>query len=166
MRVQGRPATGDAILAKPTLIAPRAVPPVPGIRIGKSDRADAETRFGTLLVGYMRLLALLWLAQGVSSWGLILLGDDFGPGPLARMTDLGATAVIFFAVMDLVAAVGLWLAASWGGVVWLVTVAAQWLCLVILPNFFPYDLTLGAVDVLLVLGYFVFIYRAAREIDV
>ena len=28
-------------------------------------------------------------------------------------------ATIFFAVIDLVAAVGLWLAAAWGGVVWL-----------------------------------------------
>jgi len=30
-----------------------------------------------------------------------------------------AGATIFFAVIDLVAAVGLWLAAAWGGVVWL-----------------------------------------------
>ena len=29
------------------------------------------------------------------------------------------TATVFFAVIDLVAAVGLWLAAAWGAVVWL-----------------------------------------------
>ena len=32
---------------------------------------------------------------------------------------------VFFAVMDLVAAVGLWLAATWGAVIWLMSVPAH-----------------------------------------
>ena len=42
----------------------------------------------------------------------------------ARFPDVSAAVVaatIFFAVLDLVAAVGLWLVAPWGGVVWLLT---------------------------------------------
>ena len=34
-------------------------------------------------------------------------------------------ATIFFAVLDLVAAVGLWLAAAWGAVIWLMAVASM-----------------------------------------
>lgn len=156
----------EALLAKNTIIAPRSVPRLPAIRIGKADRADAETRYGVVLVWYMRLLSLLSLAQGLACWALVLVGDDYGPGNLARMTVPGASAVIFFSVIDIVAAVGLWLAASWGGVVWLVAVAAQWLCLVVLPNFVPYDLAVGGGNLLLVVAYFALIYRTAREIDV
>lgn len=149
---------------KPTIVAPRSQPPLAAIRPGRSERGD-EAIFGTLLVWFMRLLALLWMVQGLSTWALMLLGGENGPGLLAQTTDLGTTALIFFAVLDLVAAVGLWLTASWGGVVWLVAVAAQWLALVVLPGFVPYDLWIAGVDVLLVAGYFVLIYKAAQEID-
>ena len=36
-----------------------------------------------------------------------------------------ASAVIFFGVLDLVAAVGLWLATPWGGVLWLLAAVSQ-----------------------------------------
>lgn len=150
---------------KPSTIAPRSRPPLPAIRIGKSEKSDAETRFGRILVWFMRLLSLLWLAQGMLHWASLLLGDDNGPGVLTRMTDLGASAVIFFAVLDLVAAVGLWLSASWGGVVWIVAVAAQWLAVVVLPGFFTFDLALALADLVLVGIYFTITYRAARELD-
>ena len=42
-------------------------------------------------------------------------------------------ATVFFAVIDLVAAVGLWLAAAWGAVIWLTSVASM----VTLEIFFP-----------------------------
>jgi uncharacterized membrane protein (DUF2068 family) len=79
------------------------------------------------------------------------------------MSALGAAAVIFFAVLDMIAAVGLWLAAAWGGVVWLVAVAVQWLAIVILPHFFGFDVAIGAADVVLVTVYFYLTYQAARE---
>ena len=41
------------------------------------------------------------------------------------MTRDQASAVIFFALADLLAAIGLWLATPWGGVLWLVVVAAE-----------------------------------------
>lgn len=43
------------------------------------------------------------------------------------------TATVFFAVIDLVAAVGLWLAAAWGAVIWLTAVASM----VAVQLFFP-----------------------------
>lgn len=148
---------------KTSTIAPSTVPPTAGIRLGKSDRADAATRFATLLVWFMRLLALLWIAQGLANWAVMLIGDGDPQAVFGGVSDLARGAVIFFAVLDLMAGVGLWLAASWGGVVWLIAVAAQWLALVVLPGFFPYDVAISAADVLLVVGYFVLTFQAARE---
>lgn len=141
------------------------MPRLPGIRLGQSDRADAETRYGTMLVWFMRLLALLWIAQGLAAWGLMLLRDGVPERVFGDLSDLAMAAVIFFAVLDLIAGVGLWLGATWGGVVWLIAVAAQWLALVILPGFFAYDVALSALDVVLVAGYFTLIFRAARETE-
>ena len=139
------------------------MPPIAGIRLGQSDRADTETRFATLLVWFMRLLSLLWIAQGLASWSRMLIGEGDPQALFGSMSDLATGAVIFFAVLDLMAAIGLWLAASWGGVVWLIAVAAQWLALVVLPGVFAYDIAISAADVLLVACYFVLTFQAARE---
>ncbi len=51
------------------------------------------------------------------------------------------TATVFFAVIDLVAAVGLWLAAAWGAVIWLTSVVSM----IALDIFFPQVFDGGAV---------------------
>jgi hypothetical protein len=147
---------------KSSLNVPRYKPPLPAIKIGMADRSDTDTRYGTLLVWFMRILSLLWVAQGLLHWVSILADSPYGSS-LDDMTSLGIAAVLFFSVIDLVAAVGLWLASAWGGVVWLVTVAVQWLTILLLPHFVVYDLPLGLVDLVLVGVYFFLTYKAARE---
>ena len=51
-------------------------------------------------------------------------------------------ATVFFAVIDLVAAVGLWLAAAWGAVIWLMAVASM----LAVEIFFPQVFGGGLVD--------------------
>ena len=46
------------------------------------------------------------------------------------------TATVFFAVIDLVAAVGLWLAAAWGAVIWLTAVASMLAVEIFFPQVF------------------------------
>jgi len=71
------------------------------------------------LVLFLRIMAGVSMLKGLYHWaevcGFIGAQDGgfFGHGPQWQ------TATIFFAVIDLVAAVGLWLAAPWGAVVWL-----------------------------------------------
>ena len=43
---------------------------------------------------------------------------------------------MFFAVIDLVAAVGLWLAAAWGAVIWLMSVASMLAVEIFFPQVF------------------------------
>ena len=53
-------------------------------------------------------------------------------------------ATVFFAVIDLVAAVGLWLAAAWGAVIWLTAIASMLAVEIFFPQVFGASLTTGA----------------------
>ena len=81
-----------------------------------SQRVTPWTR---RLVLFLRVMAGVAMLKGIYHWSLVLgVGDGSGSTFESAGTAWQA-ATIFFAVIDLVAAVGLWLAAAWGGVVWL-----------------------------------------------
>jgi Family of unknown function (DUF6163) len=128
------------------------------IRLGEPVRiASEENRAGLFLVVFMRLLAGLWVIQGLLQWSAILLP----PEPLFdNVSALRGAAVIFFATVNLVAAVGLWLATPWGGVIWLLGAIAQILVALALPGFFSM-LWIGAIIVLIVI-YFRLMWRAGH----
>ena len=70
-------------------------------------------RWNFILVWFMRMLALIWIAKGLGYWAVIL-GADSAPMPFeSRSTGFQATT-IYFAIIDLVAAVGLWLTLDLG----------------------------------------------------
>ncbi len=143
----------------------RRRPPLAAIRIGASDRDAGGTRYGRLLTGFMRALAALWFAQGVAQWAAVLTAGGDGPGALDGASPLGTGAIVFFCAMDMIAAVGLWLAAFWGGAVWLVVVAAQDVAVFVLPRFFPYDRLAGVAGSLLAAVYVLLAVLAAREAE-
>jgi hypothetical protein len=136
----GRPDSGAAIhLCEPARVA------------------GEENRAGLFLVVFKRLLAGLWVIQGLWQWSAILLP----PEPLLdNVSALRGAAVIFFATVNLVAAVGLWLATPWGGVIWLFCAIAQILVAVALPGFFSM-LWIGA-NIFLIVIYFVLMWRAGH----
>ena len=137
-----------------------SVPPDSGaaIRLGEPARiAGEENRTGLLLVVYMRLLAGLWVIQGLLQWSAILLPSE----PFVdNVSALRGGAVIFFAIYDLVAAVGLWLAAPWGGIIWLLGAIAQIFVALWLAGFFSL-LWIGA-NVILIVIYFGLTWQAGR----
>ena len=100
-------------------------------RIEENPAARA-VRWNLILIWFMRLLALAWIAKGLIAWASILGIHDPSPPFEARSSGYQAT-VIYFAVIDLVAAVGLWLTSTWGGVLWLLAVMSH----LILAVFFP-----------------------------
>jgi hypothetical protein len=137
-----------------------AVPPDSGaaIRLGEPEHTPGEeNRAGLYLVVFMRLLAALWVIQGLLQWSAILLPREpmFG-----KVSALHGAAVIFFAIFDLVAAVGLWLAAPWGGVIWLLGAIAQICVALVLPGFF--SLLWVAVNFVLIIIYFVLTWEAGH----
>ena len=71
---------------------------------------------------FLRALALLALARGLMQWGTICGLPNAEGQTFEDLAPAVQATVVFFAVIELVAGVGLWLAAAWGGVVWLLSV--------------------------------------------
>lgn len=125
-----------------------------------------------LLSLLLKCLALIAMMRGLAKWAVIfgvveMEGQDFELLPPALQGE-----IIFFAVFELVAAVGLWLGAVWGGVLWVMTVVVA-LTVDAAVAGFGYEpllaserhLALSALDVALLCFYLVVSRLAARQID-
>jgi hypothetical protein len=72
-------------------------------------------------------------------------------------------ATIFFAVIDLVAAVGLWLAAAWGGVVWLTAAISMAAIELFFPQVFGGRLVIALFEFVAIFVYIALALMAGRE---
>jgi uncharacterized membrane protein (DUF2068 family) len=73
------------------------------------------------------------------------------------------TGTVFFAVIDLVAAVGLWLAAAWGAVIWLMSVASMLAVNIFVPQVFGASIGTGLLESGLLGLYLYLAVKAAQE---
>ena len=91
-----------------------------------SERIESDENVWTRrLVFFLRIMAVVSVAKGLYHWAQVtgFIGGEeeaFENQPMAWQT-----ATVYFAVIELVAAVGLWLATPWGAVVWLTTVVSM-----------------------------------------
>lgn len=103
------------------------------LRDARLKRNPAARPWSWRLHLFVRAVAVAELAKGLHHWAaLIGLGSDGAPFADADMTWRVATVV--FAVVDLVAAVGLWLGAAWGVVIWLIAACGQLLLAAFAPS--------------------------------
>jgi hypothetical protein len=86
------------------------------------------------LVLFLRLMAGISMIKGLYHWAEVT--GMIGSEPFENHSIAWQTATVFFAVIDLVAAVGLWLAAAWGAVIWLTSVASMLVIAVFFPQVF------------------------------
>ena len=116
-----------------------------------------HVRWHLVLIWFMRVCALVWFAKGLLAWAAII-GVNQPVIPFEGRT-MGFQAVtIYFAVIDLVAAVGLWLIASWGGVMWLLAVMSHLILAAFFPRFIAngsllFGLFIGSIVVYLVISW-------------
>lgn len=114
------------------------------------------------LVMFLRIMAGLSMAKGLYHWAVICgmtgLEGGFEAQPLAWQT-----ATIFFAVIDLVAAIGLWLAAAWGAVVWLTASVSMAAVEVIFPQVYGGRMAVVVFEGLLLCVYLFLAIQSARE---
>jgi len=128
------------------------------IRVGVKPGPDAEqARWTRRLTIFMRFVCLLWIFQGLAQWARIISPAE---GSFLDLSGASMAATVFFAVLDLVAAVGLWLVAPWGGVVWLLTLFAQIFVASIRPHFFFGGVALNIAGGLLLAAYLFLSWRA------
>ncbi|MBO0713040.1 MAG: hypothetical protein J2P47_17350, partial [Acetobacteraceae bacterium] len=77
------------------------------------------------LVLFLRVIAGASMLKGLYHWAMVCGFIGEADGGFLGHTTQWQTATIFFAVIDPVAAVGLWLAAPWGAVVWLTSAVSM-----------------------------------------
>jgi hypothetical protein len=121
-------------------------------------------RVPALLVWFMRGLALVWLAKGLLGWALII-GLAGEPGDFERASLAQQTTVVFFAVLDLIAGTGLWMATGWGGGVWVMAIVAHAGLAVLVPRAISLGLSGGVTYGILALVFVILAWAAAHHDD-
>ena len=114
---------------------------------------------------YLRGLAGFLLLKTIYSWTLICGVWDGDTSRFEGLSMAAQAAVIWAAIMNPVAAIGLWLGASWGVVLWLVTAMVQIIINASAPEGVGRLFILAAVETVLVAVYAFLTYKAAREIE-
>jgi Family of unknown function (DUF6163) len=153
------PATHDHA---PREATPAAAPiTTAAIRAGVSETGDgAWTR---RLVIFLRVMAVIAVVMGLYHWarvtGFIGSEDDvFENQPMSWQT-----ATVYFAVIDLVAAVGLWLATPWGAVVWLTSVVSMAVIELMFPAIYGGNITIIVIEGVSLIAYLALAWMAALE---
>ncbi len=130
------------------------------VRVGKNAGKGSWTEY---LVLFLRLMAAASLVKGLYHWSQVC-GIGVGPEDGFQAHAVAwQTATVFFAVLDLVAAVGLWLAAPWGAVVWLTSVGSMAVVEVFFPQVYGGSLFVVLVEMTLLCAYLFLAIVSARE---
>ena len=129
-----------------------------------TERIESDENLWTQrLVLFLRVMALLSIAKGLYHWAQVtgFIGGE--EEAFENQTMAWQSATIYFAVIELVAAVGLWLATPWGAVVWLTTVVSMAVIELMFPGIYGGSLLVVALDALMLAGYLALAWMAARE---
>jgi len=114
------------------------------------------------LLLFLRIMAGLSMLKGLYHWaavcGIVGPADGFEVQPLPWQV-----GTVFFAVIDLVAAVGLWLAAAWGAVVWLTAAVSMAAVEVLFPQVFGGNMIVVIIEGALLCIYLFLAIQSARE---
>jgi len=128
---------------------------------GTLSAAIAGVGWGTALLWYMRTLAWVWVGKGLFNWAIVL-GAFPGLGDFTRMALSLQATIVAFACFNLLAAVGLWLAAPWGGAIWLLCAVVESASPFLNPRAASISPSGALINAALVVGYFLLSWRAVR----
>ena len=126
------------------------------------DERGALGKWTGQLIVYLRVVAGLSMTKGLYHWavicGFVGSSEGFAAQPLPWQT-----ATVFFAVIDLVAAVGLWLAAPWGAVVWLTAAVSMVVVNISFPQVYGQQMLIVMMEGALIAAYLFLAIQSARE---
>ncbi len=103
--------------------------------VHEHEGADGVGHWTGRLVLFLRVMSGVSMLKGLYHWAQVC-GIGAGGDLFENHSIAWQTATVFFAVIDLVAAVGLWLAAAWGAVIWLTSVASMLVLVIFFPQVF------------------------------
>ena len=144
--------------------AARSAPPSEMLDAPVQEKTPAREPWTERLVLFLRVMAGVSLLKGLYHWAQVC---SIGASPdqaFEMQSTAWQSATVFFAVIDLVAAVGLWLAAAWGAVVWLTSVVSMVVIEVFFPSVYGTSIFIVIVEVGLLCFYLWLAIHAAREL--
>jgi Family of unknown function (DUF6163) len=129
-----------------------------------SERIETDGNVWTRrLVLFLRVMAVLSIAKGLYHWAQVtgfVGGEDEA---FENQATAWQAATVYFAVIELVAAVGLWLATPWGAVVWLTTVVSMAVIELMFPAIYGGSLSIIGFEAVMLAAYLALAWMAARE---
>src|SRR3954463_8754823 len=129
-----------------------------------SERIEPDDNAWTRrLVLFLRVMAVVSIIKGLYHWAQVtgFIGGE--EEAFENQSMAWQTATVYFAVIELVAAVGLWLATPWGAVVWLTTVVSMAVIELMFPGIYGGSLSVVGVEVFMLAAYLALAWMAARE---
>ena len=126
------------------------------------EQRTSEGRWTRWLVWFLRVMAGLSLLKGLYHWSLVC-GVIQVDGPFEVHSMPWRATTVFFAVIDLVAAVGLWLLAAWGAVVWLTASVSMAAVEVFFPDVYGGRISVIVIEGVLLSSYLLLAIQSARE---
>jgi hypothetical protein len=130
--------------------------------LAAEDRRLAGT-WTERLVLFLRLMAGVSMLKGLYHWAAVCGFIGAQNGGFFGHTSQWQTATVFFAVIDLVAAVGLWLAAPWGAVVWLTAAVSMAVIDVFFQQVYGEQTVIVVLEAAVIGAYLLLAIQAARE---
>lgn len=130
--------------------------------VQERDGEEGASLWTRRLVLFLRVMAGVAMLKGLYHWSR-LLGIGTGGDLFEYHSIAWQAATVFFAVLDLVAAIGLWLAAAWGAVIWLMSIASMLALEVFFPQVFGASLITGLLEGALLCLYLYLAVKAAQE---
>jgi hypothetical protein len=114
------------------------------------------------LVLFLRIMAVASIVKGLYHWAAVcgFIGEE---GGFEAHTQAWQATTVFFSVIDLVAAVGLWLVAPWGAVVWLTSTVTMIMIQLFFDQVYGTQLPVVGIGLAAILGYLVLSLLASRE---
>lgn len=90
-----------------------------------SVKEPQRNRFEVTLDYYLIGLSVLLMVLGLRQWAVIVGMLEGSAGTFEAMSQQWQIATMHLAVVDLVAAVGLWMRVAWGRVVWILAAVSE-----------------------------------------
>ena len=131
--------------------------------VKEREAEQGADRWTRRLVLFLRVMAGVSMLKGLYHWSRVC-GIGVDPNNVFEYHSIAwQVATVFFAVIDLVAAVGLWLAAAWGAVIWLMSVASMLAVEIFFPQVFGPSLVAEVIEVGLLGLYLLLALKSAQE---
>lgn len=148
---------------------PSAHPPTRDLQVASdaainSQAAAADDGVWTRrLVLYLRVMAGVAMLKGLYHWAQVTGFVGGEEEAFLNQSIAWRSATVYFAVIELVAAVGLWLATPWGAVVWLTSIVSMAVIELMFPLIYGGNFIIVMIEAVLLAVYLALAWMAAME---